>query len=137
MLLRLFFSLCKVPQQHGVGFEFSFFVWYFYTARNDSCVPSNTCNFLFRELLRHPDVRFAGYRVPHPLDNHIELTVQTNEDMDAVSAVVTSVQNLCTELQHLRNEFEEQSRQMMPRPVVQENRDYNNYGHSSSSYYDR
>ena len=29
-----------------------------------------------RQLLRDPNVLYAGYKVPHPLENHIEIKVQ-------------------------------------------------------------
>eukprot|EP01122_Echinamoeba_exundans_P015480 TRINITY_DN7363_c0_g1_i1.p1 TRINITY_DN7363_c0_g1~~TRINITY_DN7363_c0_g1_i1.p1 ORF type:complete len:132 (-),score=23.37 TRINITY_DN7363_c0_g1_i1:92-487(-) len=80
-------------------------------------------NIIRMELLRHPDVRFAGYRVPHPLDNHIELTIQTNEDVDAVSALVETIGSLRYELQEIRSQFEEQSRSMGRKPA-QDRMDY-------------
>lgn len=34
-------------------------------------------NLLATQLLHDPKVLYAGYKVPHPLENHIELKIQT------------------------------------------------------------
>ena len=35
-------------------------------------------NLLATQLLHDPRVLYAGYRVPHPLENHIELKIQVS-----------------------------------------------------------
>ena len=37
-------------------------------------------------LLRTPKVRFAGYRKPHPLENKVELKIQTNGEITPAQA---------------------------------------------------
>jgi DNA-directed RNA polymerase II subunit RPB11 len=37
---------------------------------------------IFRQLLNAPKVLYAGYRIPHPLVNYIELKIQTNGQTD-------------------------------------------------------
>jgi DNA-directed RNA polymerase II subunit RPB11 len=62
-------------------------------------------NMLRMSLLRDKDVRFAGYRMPHPLTPVCEVKVQTNGDSDALSAVISALDSLDTELQTLENRF--------------------------------
>ena len=45
-------------------------------------------------LLRNPKIRFAGYRKPHPLENKIEIKVQTNGEITPVAALREALSNL-------------------------------------------
>ena len=59
-----------------------------------------------RELLNNPNVLFAGYRMPHPLENKIEVKVQTNGKIKPAVAVGTGLDNLIKELEVLSARFE-------------------------------
>lgn len=37
-------------------------------------------NLLRMQLLKDPNIIFAGYKVPHPLENRVELKVQSKEN---------------------------------------------------------
>ena len=41
-----------------------------------------------RQLLKDAQVRFAGYRRPHPLENMVEIKVQTNGEKTPAQAVI-------------------------------------------------
>ena len=45
-------------------------------------------------LLRNPKVRYVAYRKPHPLENKIELKIQTNGDITTKNALIEALRNL-------------------------------------------
>lgn len=47
-----------------------------------------------RELLKHPKVRFAGYKHPHPLENDILIKVQTAPGYQPTAALSESAKKL-------------------------------------------
>lgn len=47
-------------------------------------------NILMREALRHPDVEYASYRIPHPLRDIMEFTLVVKEGAD-ISTVLKDV----------------------------------------------
>ena len=51
-------------------------------------------NITKRMLLGKPKVRFAGYRKPHPLENKIELKIQTNGEITPAAALKEALKNL-------------------------------------------
>lgn len=57
-------------------------------------------NLLRLQLLRNPDVRFSGYRIPHPLVHYVELKIQTS------SGNVTPTEVLSAAIEDLSNEFD-------------------------------
>jgi DNA-directed RNA polymerase II subunit RPB11 len=70
----------------------------------------HTVGHLLRiELLRDPNVRFAAYRHPHPLDNHIELKVQVaSSTVTAPSAVIEATNNLLREIRSIRKDAQDE-----------------------------
>jgi DNA-directed RNA polymerase II subunit RPB11 len=42
---------------------------------------------MYRQLLKDPRIRFSGYRKPHPLENKVEIKVQTNGECNPAKAV--------------------------------------------------
>lgn len=61
--------------------------------------------FLSRQLLRYPDVRFAGYKIPHPLENILEIKLQTDGKRDPLTAMKDATADMLTELTHLESSF--------------------------------
>ena len=57
-------------------------------------------------------VRFAGYRKPHPLENKIELKIQTSEMSRPYDALKRSIDELKDQTNSLRNSFEEQMKKL-------------------------
>jgi len=51
-------------------------------------------NALRTSLLQDSRVRFAGYRAPHPLENKIELKVQTNGEITPHQVVIEALNSL-------------------------------------------
>jgi DNA-directed RNA polymerase subunit L len=60
---------------------------------------------LSRQLLDHSSVLFAGYRIPHPLENYIVLKVQTAGTIDPPTAIAESINDLILETEHLKRAF--------------------------------
>ena len=45
-------------------------------------------------LLRNPKVRYVAYRKPHPLENKIEIKIQTNGEITPIKAFREALKNL-------------------------------------------
>ncbi len=58
-----------------------------------------------RQLLRDPDVLFAGYKVPHPLIHEVMVKVQTTHSSSPVASLTTSISDLISELSLLEERF--------------------------------
>ena len=65
-------------------------------------------NIVKMMLLRNPKVRFAAYRKPHPLENKIEIRIQTNGEITPTNALNEALVNLCQDLDDCYREFEEE-----------------------------
>lgn len=62
------------------------------------------CSFL-RQLLKDPQVLFAGYKVPHPLEHKIIIRVQTTPDYSPQEAFTNAITDLISELSLLEERF--------------------------------
>lgn len=66
-------------------------------------------NLLRMQLLRDPVVRFAGYRIPHPLEKDIEVLIQVKETTadKPLAALERSLKELHTEFGRMKDKFQE------------------------------
>lgn len=62
-------------------------------------------NLLRTELLKSDNIYFAGYRMPHPLENLMELKVQTDGSITPSLAVKRAISNRKLELDAIKNQF--------------------------------
>ena len=62
-------------------------------------------NVIRYKLLQDNRVRFAGYKKPHPLEERIEVRVQTNGDVKPEDAVKEACSKLGNELEELAANF--------------------------------
>ena len=64
--------------------------------------------FFCRQLLRDPSVRYAGYRMPHPLifDTHLKIETM-DRNVTPKQALKQSLKDLQKETELLENEFKE------------------------------
>lgn len=62
-------------------------------------------NMLKGQLLHDPQVRFAGYKVPHPLEPRFELNIQTNDETTPVKALDEACQKLQVILGQMSSQF--------------------------------
>ena len=67
-------------------------------------------NMLKMMLLRNPKIRFAAYRKPHPLENKIEIKIQTNGEITANEAFKEALSNLTQDLNQYQRSFLDQLR---------------------------
>ena len=58
-----------------------------------------------RQLLRDPQVLFAGYKVPHPLEHKFVLRVQTTPDYSPQEAFTNAITDLISEVSLLEERF--------------------------------
>lgn len=59
-------------------------------------------NLLRMQLLRNPNVRFAGYIHPHPLLHYIDLKIQTtSSNVAPVEVLSAAIEDLANETDHL------------------------------------
>nr|XP_060613645.1 DNA-directed RNA polymerase II subunit RPB11-a [Anolis sagrei ordinatus] len=61
--------------------------------------------FPCRQLLKDPQVLFAGYKVPHPLEHKIIIRVQTTPDYSPQEAFTNAITDLISELSLLEERF--------------------------------
>ncbi len=70
------------------------------TLNHATCVRSDDS-----QLLKDPQVLFAGYKHPHPLEHKIVLRVQTTSDYSPQEAVTNAVTDLISEVSLLEERF--------------------------------
>ena len=70
-------------------------------------------NIVKMMLLRNPKVRFAAYRKPHPLENKIEIKIQTNGAITPSAALKEALSNLSQDLDDCYREFEEELKNLI------------------------
>eukprot|EP00802_Teleaulax_amphioxeia_P017787 Tamp_17953.p3 GENE.Tamp_17953~~Tamp_17953.p3 ORF type:complete len:124 (+),score=46.22 Tamp_17953:83-454(+) len=58
------------------------------------------------QLLRYPEVLFAGYRLPHPLETKLTLKIQTKAETNGHVVLLDAMKDLKTEFKDLDAAFE-------------------------------
>ena len=56
-------------------------------------------------LLKNKEVKFAGYRMPHPLETKVEIKVQTVKD-NTCDILASTLDNLIKDIDVISSEFE-------------------------------
>ena len=59
-------------------------------------------------LLRNPKIRFVAYRKPHPLENKIEIKIQTNGEITPLEAFREALQNLNSDIDSCVKQLEDE-----------------------------
>lgn len=59
----------------------------------------------YSELLHHPHVLFAGYKVPHPLESRVVLKIQTDGQLTPSQAVSAACDSLIYTLVKVKDQF--------------------------------
>ncbi|KAL3901124.1 MAG: hypothetical protein SGCHY_000844 [Lobulomycetales sp.] len=62
-------------------------------------------NLLRSQLLTNPKVLFCGYKVPHPLDNLVEIKIQTTSDTDPMTVMRNEVDALIAQVSDITEKF--------------------------------
>ncbi|GAV02227.1 hypothetical protein RvY_12820 [Ramazzottius varieornatus] len=67
-------------------------------------------NMLRAQLIKDPNVVFAGYKVPHPLENKFILRIQTTADYAPHEALNNAITDLLSELAYAEEQFNDEFR---------------------------
>ncbi|MCD6195714.1 MAG: DNA-directed RNA polymerase subunit L [Staphylothermus sp.] len=54
-------------------------------------------NLIAKEAMKHPKVVYASYRIPHPLQNRLEIVITVEKGVDigeVLSEIVTNIKNV-------------------------------------------
>jgi len=68
-------------------------------------------NMIRNQLLKDPNVNFAGYKVPHPLEHKFVLRIQTIGDYTPQDALTNAITDLLSELSLFDERFREALRE--------------------------
>lgn len=60
---------------------------------------------VFSQLLKDPNVLFAGYKLPHPLEHKFILRIQTTTDYTPHDALMNAITDLLAELSLFEERF--------------------------------
>jgi len=64
-------------------------------------------NMIVKEALKHPNVTYAAYRIPHPLQDRLEIYLSVKEGCDPVAVFKEVCGNLRRYLLEFKKEVEE------------------------------
>lgn len=64
-------------------------------------------SFPFSQLLKDPNVLFAGYKIPHPLDPTFVIRIQTTSEYSPHEALMHAITDLLAELSLFEERFKE------------------------------
>jgi DNA-directed RNA polymerase II subunit RPB11 len=68
-------------------------------------------SLLSSHLLQNPNVLFAGYKKPHPLEHHILVRIQTVPETDPVTVFMSTLEQLRDDVQLLDERLEQKVKQ--------------------------
>lgn len=64
-------------------------------------------NMIRNQLLKDPNVLFAGYKLPHPLEHKFVIRIQTTSDYSPQEAFMNAITDLLSELSLFEERFRE------------------------------
>jgi len=64
-------------------------------------------NMLMKEALKHPNVEYAAYRIPHPLRNIMEFTIIVKEGASLSNVLAEIISKLKSEVSKFKKLIEE------------------------------
>ncbi|KAK7484079.1 hypothetical protein BaRGS_00014671 [Batillaria attramentaria] len=64
-------------------------------------------NMITTQLLKDPQVLFAGYKVPHPLEHKFVVRIQTTSDYSPQEAITNAITDLISEVSLLEERFKD------------------------------
>ncbi|OCF36556.1 DNA-directed RNA polymerase II subunit RPB11 [Kwoniella heveanensis CBS 569] len=67
-------------------------------------------NMIRAQLMLDPTVLFAGYKVPHPLENDIIIKIQTDERSNPADALKRACHLLIRQTVHIKQQFVDQAK---------------------------
>ena len=100
-----------LKEDHTIGHLLQMFVAFLYCFSLYLCFESNVrdnnCFFACAnsQLMRDPNVVFAGYKIPHPLEHVMLISVQTTDKSDPVKAMRIALRSLMEEFDTFKASF--------------------------------
>ncbi len=64
-------------------------------------------NLIAKEAMEHPHVVFATYRIPHPLQDRMEISIIVDENYNIEKALAEIINNIKRNLEEFRKKIEE------------------------------
>jgi len=64
-------------------------------------------NMINQQLLKDPNVLFAGYKNPHPLEHKVIIRIQTTSDYTPQDALMNAITDLISELSLFEERFKD------------------------------
>eukprot|EP00658_Telonema_sp_P-2_P057434 TRINITY_DN458_c0_g1_i4.p1 TRINITY_DN458_c0_g1~~TRINITY_DN458_c0_g1_i4.p1 ORF type:complete len:105 (+),score=24.18 TRINITY_DN458_c0_g1_i4:180-494(+) len=83
------------------------------------CEDHTVGNLTRIQLLRNKKVLFAGYKVPHPLENKVQIRVQTTPDTTPTKVTNHALMDLVSELSRFETAFKDQVQKAKNPPAEQ------------------
>ncbi|KAG2378655.1 hypothetical protein C9374_008294 [Naegleria lovaniensis] len=71
-------------------------------------------NIIRMRLHEDRRVLFAGYKIPHPLEHHIEIKIQTTEDSEPREALMESIASLIRSYNQMKRDFLQSVKEINP-----------------------
>merc|ERR1719376_953313 len=68
-------------------------------------------NLITTQLLKDPQVLFAGYKIPHPLEHKFVLRIQTTPDYTPQDAFTNAITDLISEISLMEERFKDAVRE--------------------------
>uniref|UniRef100_A0A6B2LSX8 DNA-directed RNA polymerase RBP11-like dimerisation domain-containing protein n=1 Tax=Arcella intermedia TaxID=1963864 RepID=A0A6B2LSX8_9EUKA len=62
-------------------------------------------NLIRMQLYKDPQVLFCGYRIPHPLENLIQINIQTVETTTPMKVMQTALDKIMDDLSKIEKDF--------------------------------
>lgn len=64
-------------------------------------------NLIAKEAMKHPEVVYASYRIPHPLQNKLEIIIDVEPGSDIGKVLLEITDNIHKVLREFKKEVEE------------------------------
>uniref|UniRef100_A0A8R7VJ54 DNA-directed RNA polymerase RBP11-like dimerisation domain-containing protein n=1 Tax=Triticum urartu TaxID=4572 RepID=A0A8R7VJ54_TRIUA len=79
-----------------------------FTIEREDHTIGNILRIFCRQLHRDPNVHFAGYKLPHPLQYKIIVRIHTASQSSPTQAYTQAINDLDKELENLKQAFEDE-----------------------------
>ncbi|EFC49925.1 predicted protein [Naegleria gruberi] len=86
-------------------------------------------NIIRMRLHEDKRVLFAGYRNPHPLEHHIEIKIQTTDDIEPRDALVGTIDSLIRDFNYMKREFKHAAKEINNNFVAYDDEHDDHHGH--------
>ncbi len=64
-------------------------------------------NLIAKSAVQHPNVVYATYRIPHPLEKKVEIIISVDKNADLGSTISEIIQNIKEQLEEFKKKIDE------------------------------